>query len=483
LIRAATCFSGIGAPEMGLPSARWLWHAEFEAFPSAVMAHRHPDSVNLGDVTADEFMQRASSFGPLDLLVGGPPCQAFSVAGLRQSLSDDRGNLSLRWVEIVNAARPRIAVTENVPGWLNTPDNAFGCFLGAIVGADDALHPVGDGGWPGAGMVAGPRARLAWRVLDAQYFGVAQRRRRVFVVSSADPGVDPAAILFEPRGLRRHPPSRGETGEGTAHELAPCLSSGGRGVERTGETRGQDPVVADIVAMSSGQANAEVRTDGGAPALTCLHEAPIVTHALRGEGFDASEDGTGRGTPIVPIAYRTTSNQGCYETGHEVDALTTGTDPASHIVVFDTTQITHPANRSNPKPGDPEHPLAAGAHAPAVAFNMHKSGNDASSMGVAVDQTDCLRAFEKSPFAIQHGCAVRRLTPTECERLQGFPDGYTNIFWRSKDEAPDGPRYKALGNSMAVPCIGWILRRCSEALFREAQARIAADAGLLGDVA
>ena len=132
-LRAASCFSGIGAPELGGPQFEWLWHAEVEKFPSAVMAARFPDSTTLGDVTADDFLQRASAFGRLDLLVGGPPCQDFSVAGLRAGVAGDRGNLSLRFMEIAHAIRPRNLLVENVPGWRNMPDNAFSCFLGALV--------------------------------------------------------------------------------------------------------------------------------------------------------------------------------------------------------------------------------------------------------------------------------------------------------------------------------------------------------------
>jgi DNA (cytosine-5)-methyltransferase 1 len=176
-ISGATCFSGIGAPETAAPWIDWLWSAEIEAFPTAALAERHPESLNLGDVLANNFLDRAAALGPVSVLVGGPPCQAFSVAGLRQSLSDARGNLSLRWVQIIHAIGPVCSLTENVPGWLSTDDNAFGCFLGALVGSDDALcSPLDGGRWPRAGMVAGPRARAAWRVLDAQYFGVARRR-------------------------------------------------------------------------------------------------------------------------------------------------------------------------------------------------------------------------------------------------------------------------------------------------------------------
>lgn len=226
-MKAATCFSGIGAPEVGQPGWDWVWHAEIEPFPSAVMAERHPGSVNLGDVLAPDFIDRAKAMGPLDVLAGGPPCQAFSVAGIRGGLADPRGNLTLRWVQILHAIQPRNAITENVPGWLSMPDNAFGCFLGALVGADDALCSPLDGKWPGVGMVAGPRARASWRILDAQYFGVAQRRRRVFVVTDFGNGADPAEILFERIGDEGNiAPSR-ETGKDTTGTLAARTQGGG----------------------------------------------------------------------------------------------------------------------------------------------------------------------------------------------------------------------------------------------------------------
>jgi DNA (cytosine-5)-methyltransferase 1 len=262
-------------------------------------------------------------------------------------------------------------------------------------------------------------------------------------------------------------------------------------------------VPVETLCVATGQAGAEIGADM-APTLNCNHEAPYAmyqtAHTLRGEGFDASEDGTGRGTPLVPVssaiqagALRTNPSSGPDGVGVQADhAYTLEARAEVQAVCFDTTQITSAANYSNPKVGDPCHPLAAGMHAPAiafpgrmsatqcasaeelspslcsanptaVAFNMHKSGNDSSSMGVSEDRTDCLRAFEKSPFAVQPqpGMQVRRLTPEECEALQGFPRSYTAIPWRNKtaDQCPDGPRYKALGNSWAVPNVRWIGQR------------------------
>lgn len=172
----ASLCSGIGAAEQAMPWVNWRWCAEIEPFPSAVLAQRfgHP---NMGDITAPDFIDRARSFGPIDILAAGTPCQAFSVAGLRQSLGDDRGNLTLRFVEIVHAIDPRIVLWENVPGVLSTADNAFGCFLAALVGHSapitfPASHPRWRDGkdgryfaWPNAGVVAGPRRIAAFRVL------------------------------------------------------------------------------------------------------------------------------------------------------------------------------------------------------------------------------------------------------------------------------------------------------------------------------
>jgi site-specific DNA-cytosine methylase len=203
------------------------WHAaafsEIEAFPSSVLKHHYPDVPNLGD------MARFAEW-PLDLwlsidaIVGGPPCQAFSVAGARKGLADARGNLTLIYVELINHADnirgafglpPVIALYENVPGLLSSKDNAFGCLLAGLAGEDEPVEPPGKR-WTNAGGVFGPARAVAWRTLDAQFFQLAQRRKRVFVVASARNGFDPAAVLFEFDGVRRDSPPRREAGEGAA---------------------------------------------------------------------------------------------------------------------------------------------------------------------------------------------------------------------------------------------------------------------------
>ena len=492
-MKAATCFSGIGAPEMGAPQYDWLWHAEIEPFPSAVMVTRHPESVNLGNVLADDFIERAKAMGSLDLLAGGPPCQAFSVAGNRGGMTDSRGNLTLRWVQIQHAIQPRNAITENVPGWLSMPDNAFGCFLGALVGADDALCSPLDGKWPGVGMASGPRARVAWRILDAQYFGVAQQRRRVFVVADFGNGADPAEILFERQGVLGNPAPRRETGQRPAPTLA-ARTKGGGGLGTDFDCDG------GLVCLAHGQGGAEVGQDRS-PRLNCNHEQPIIAHSLRAEGFDGSEDGTGRGTPLVPVAYRTSGNCGAWETGDKTEALRQSTDPNAHVVAH---AIQAGALRENPSSGpdgigvqsDLAYTIEARAEVQAVAFNITPSnsnkdynarqseraqaitagGGVPSARGgdvvvFAQNQRDELRTMDiagalaaepgmKQQTYVNDAWAVRRLTPVECARLQGFPDDYCNITYRGKPAA-DGNIYKALGNSWAVPVGAWIINRIS----------------------
>ena len=204
--------SGIEAASVAWEPLGWspAWFSEIEPFPCAVLAHHYPDVPNHGDMTNLPERILAGEVEAPDILCGGTPCQAFSVAGRRRSLEDERGNLSLIFCKVADAIdatrtirheRATLIFWENVPGVLSTKDNAFGCFLAELVGADAPLSS-GSGRWPSAGYVAGPKRKAAWRVLDAQYFGIPQRRRRVFVVASARDDIDPAKILFERAGVR-----------------------------------------------------------------------------------------------------------------------------------------------------------------------------------------------------------------------------------------------------------------------------------------
>jgi DNA (cytosine-5)-methyltransferase 1 len=473
--------SGIEAASVAWHSLGWkaAWFSEIEPFPCAALSHHYPDVPNHGDMTTLPDRIRSGEVEAPDVFCGGTPCQAFSVAGKRDSLADARGNLSLTFCEIANAIdyirhdrseQPCIVFWENVPGVLSTNDNAFGCFLAQLCGGDEPLHAPD--GWPNAGCVSGPRRTAAWRILDAQYFGLAQRRRRVFVVASARAGFDPAAVLFEFDGVRRDTAPSREAGQKPAPTIAGCANGGGA----NGPGRDVDSVES-LICISSGQANAEVRTDGGAPALTCLHEAPIVAHSLRGEGFDASEDGTGRGTPLVPVAYpldlrnalrdpnkQDEQNRQGVGTGEDGDPAPTLTKAHVHGVAVAWTSdgvVADPITASEGKTYTNE-----GAN-----FRLHNCVQQPVAIGLDEEQNAHIDGFGTLKARMEAGgfqgavmtpaMQVRRLTPVECERLQGFPDNYTQIPWRKKPagECPDGPRYKALGNSWAVPVVRWIGER------------------------
>lgn len=523
--------SGIEAASVAWIPLGWEadWFSEIEAFPNAVLQHRFPGVPNFGDMTRLASLIRCGLLVAPDVLVGGTPCQSFSYAGLRGSLSDNRGLLTLSFVDIANAIdenreqrglEPGIVVWENVPGVLSTKDNAFGCFVGALAGSEGPVEPAGGHRWSNAGVVFGPQRTVAWRILDAQYFGVAQRRRRVFVVASARDGFDPAAVLFEFEGVRRDSAPSRETGQGAAADVAPSLTASGRGVERTGDSRGQD----SVISMAHGQGGAEVRTDGGAPTLTCNHEAPIAAYAVRTANTGANgqavclnpdqpqvwrvydpkgiapalQSGEGRGNAVlgkqvipqqeviaIQNASRVKSQNGLGISDPDAPMYTL--DQASqHAVAFNA--------RQDPVSGDVSGTLdTCSPQAQAVAVSLRgREGGATAELGG--ETAGCLRASSgggDKPHVLT-AMAVRRLTPRECERLQGFPDDWTLIpterknWHRDRDEmrayfersgqcftdddldrlAADGPRYKALGNSMAVPVMRWIGKRITRELVR-----------------
>jgi len=612
----------------GIEAATVAWHplgwepaafSEIEAFPRAVLTHHYPTVPLHGDFTTIE----GHEYGAIDVLVGGTPCQDFSVAGLRAGIAGDRGNLTLEFLRLAARTKPRWIVWENVPGVLSSDDGrALGAFLGG-------LAELGYG--------------FAYRVLDAQYFNLAQRRARVFVVAHLGDWRRAAAVLFERESLLGNPPPRREAGKvaptipsrGTAGgglgtdfdcdggliantlsaargaacanaadletyipvledgQVAPTLVANGN---RTGGNRppGTDgdtvtaliPVVAGTLdsegyralgqqaatgrliplAMTSGQANAPIFDNDLCPALTCLHEAPIVTHSLRAEGFDASEDGTGRGTPLVPVSFEwqrgATQNLEMLENlspaliksqtpaiafsakdhgadagpisptlrsgGHDKSHANGGVMPAVAYSIMPMnsgkdykareTDVAQPIMAGGPVGGNQGGDVIAqpvafvqncrsevrlmggdglivgalaaepGAQQQAyVAFDLrgreggaqfegpHDTANIRAASGGSsqsyvaqavgfdtynqstgdINQT-LQRGTETDQIgAIIASTAVRRLTPEECEALQGFPRGYTFVPYRGKPAA-DGPRYKALGNSMAVPVMAWI---------------------------
>ena len=363
----------------GIEAATVAWHhmgwspvgfAEIEKFPAQVLAHHYPNTPNFGDLTKHESWNIES--GTVDLLVGGTPCQAFSVAGLRRGMDDERGQLTLEFVRLAARLRPRWIVWENVPGVLSSAGGRdFGSFLGA-------LGELGYG-W-------------AYRILDAQYFGVAQRRRRVFVVGYLGDWRCAAAVLFERESMRRDSAPSREAGQ----RVAPTVGTGAP-FSRTGNGSEADALQPYAVA-------------------NCLT-------ARMHKGINSTLD-EGQ-TPVV------------------APTITAANDPSRSPQSSEVTQQVWAVMQATQ----------------AVAIGLDEEQN------ARVDGFGTLKArmdgggFEGS--VMTPAMAVRRLTPVECERLQGFPDGYTNIPWRGKSESPDGPRYKTLGNSMAVPVMRWIGERMS----------------------
>ncbi|HCT4746641.1 TPA: DNA cytosine methyltransferase [Pseudomonas aeruginosa] len=636
-----TMCSGIEAPSVALEPIgfRARWFAEIEPFPSAVLAHHYPSVPNHGDMTKLIRRILTGAIEAPPLAIAGTPCQAFSVAGWREGLTDPRGALTIKFVETIDAidlVRTRhsepecIAWWENVPGVLSDKENAFGCFLGALVGESEELQPPG-GKWKDAGCVYGPKRTAVWRVLDAQYFGLAQRRRRVFVIASARAGFDPLEVLFEREGMRRdHPPRRGEGQDLAGHApFGPALQCGcgylfdlSLGQWGCPNCEGDEGPAVEVMAgvpafggenqsrslFQAGALTAHGVRNDFASETFCV--APTVAGTLRstdgGSDVDhavanhlvagtlqangkaagsATQQDTESGLLVVHGTQDPDVVQDC--------AHTLGRNHGQENAVFDPNQITSATNRSQPTPGLC-HTMPASSQPP-IAFSCKDYGADAGDVsptlramghgeshanaggqvaiaypllevgkrtgrstfdpraglgvgaendpmftlqasaqhGVCVtgDITHTLKAegFDASEDGTGRGqpivadvaptlrsgnfrnhsnpateadslvvaSAVRRLTPRECERLQGFPDDYTLIPWaayqkamraaeaslprtatqdevlrariaalyacdvskEAADECPDGPRYKAIGNSKAVPVVRWIGRR------------------------
>ena len=613
-MRYGSVCSGIEAASVAWHSLGWeaAWLAEIEPFPSAVLKHHYPTIPNYGDMTALADRVSNLEIEAPDVLVGGTPCQAFSVAGLRQSLDDNRGQLTIKFLELAgaidtvrrNRGEPEcIIVWENVPGVLSTKDNALGCFLAGLAGESEPLLPAG-GKWSNAGCVFGPARTVAWRVLDAQYFGVAQRRRRVFVVASARDGFDPVEVLFEFDSLRRDiAPSRaqrkgvaggvaiGPSG-GCLSDLNPTLdtrakdspirnqlagavlqvtpiqnatrgkSQNGIGIGSAGDSMytldqaSQHAVFAFSENMSEPTAAIPINSmnafrspdadkstgcglgeEGEAMfTITKTHHHAVAAFkggqgaAARSIGYQVEQSPTlsasegGNRTPIVlqPIAFTITKTH-----HHAVAAqgiTLHGTDGTQSVASFtelsSSLRARIPSGVENSTTAvlqsiafEPGFLKREGTHfyyehtgalrrtpsdnAMAVAFaensrgEIRLEGGDGKRTGalstgggkpgqgapmVAVDVAGTMKACKDSggwSNSADHAAAgymqvvgdmrVRRLTPTECERLQGFPDGYTLVPHRGKPAA-DGPRYKSLGNSMAVPVMAWIGKRIDQAI-------------------
>lgn len=576
--------SGIEAASVAWEELGWkpAWFSEIELFPSSVLSTHWPEVPNLGDMTKIAAAVRAGCVPAPDIGVGGTPCQAFSIAGLRAGLADERGQLTLSYIELANAIdekrisqrqKPAIFVWENVPGVLSSADNAFGHFLAGLAGEDEAFQPGPrpENGknskywrwskasgchvpkWSKSGCIIGRQRRLAWRILDAQHFGVAQRRRRVFVVASARTDIDPTKILLECDGVRRDTPPRRSKREEIAGTLKARANSGGWSSDVDMASSGYMQVVGShwddpdnphpTLNQSNntggiGLSNQELFSQHGS-GIVAQSVSGTISHTLKADGFDASEDGTGRGTPIIAMAH----GQGGAEIkmdgtaptltcNHEAPIVATAdplpaygipgnwigrtpnnggnsTEPPFNISPCLTVTDRHGvaygfqpriARNGRGDMGDLCHTLSAqsgetgkGDSAPcvAVAFAENTRGEIRLQAGNGTI-TGPLSAGGGKPGqgypAVANGLSVRRLTPIECERLQGFPDGHTLIPTAKRkriteDEfeylrahrpeltieeayrlAADGPRYKAIGNSMAVPVMKWIGQRIDDAV-------------------
>jgi DNA (cytosine-5)-methyltransferase 1 len=402
-MRLGSVCSGIGGAELAFAGlAEPVFASEIERFPRAVLAHRFPGLRVLGD------FREIGGDHAVDVLAGGTPCQSFSVAGLRGGLADDRGNLAREFVRLADRLRPRWLLWENVPGVLSSDGGwDFGSILGALV-------ECGYG--------------CAWRSLDAQFFHLAQRRERVFVVGCLGDWRRAAAVLFEPASLRGHPPPRREA-RAAAAVGALCGTSPG-GAWRIGA---DEAAAGQLIAFGGNNTGGPIdvatacNAHGGPHGRLDFESETFIAHTLRGDGFDASEDGTGRGTPLVAVGF---------------DGTNDGSDASDDLMPTLRAQAT------------------GGQNAPAVAFSCKDHGADAGDLAPTLRAMghDASHANAGGQVAVAGNEGIRRLTPRECERLQGYPDDFTLIPWRG-GLAADGPRYKAIGNAWPVPVVRWIARR------------------------
>ena len=568
--------SGIEAASVAFAPLGWqaVAFAEIEPFPCALLAHHYPDVPNLGDLTQWRTWPAALLLR-VDILVGGTPCQAFSLAGLRESLDDARGNLTLTFCELYDhlttlrrtAGLPTpVCLWENVPGVLSTHDNAFGCFLAGLAGESLPLVPAGPAPKPGrphkwadAGAVLGPARAVAWRTLDAQYFGLAQRRRRVFALASADPSFDPLAVLFELEGLRRDTPPRREPGQSTAPTLS-ARTKGGGGLGTDAECDG-----AVIAVSAASETGAGVWTDDGLARVRCT-SAPTQPQNIVAYGGNnqsgpidiattrnASASATGRlDFETETFLVHPAEVSGTLQANGKAAGSATQQDAENGFLVPVAFKASHFTRSKDGAPDSITPPLCADAAqgdqdtlvlAPtAVAFaensrsELRLEGGDGQicgslstgggkagqgtptvaiayaiqeravcenpaagpgGMGVSSDNVAYTLEARTKPQAVafqSQSWRVRRLTPEECELLQGFPIGYTllpaparkstaklrqpadlaetvaylvalgfpNTEAAALAHSPDGPRYKAIGNSWPVPVVRWIARRIQQ---------------------
>lgn len=435
-LQAATLCSGIGAPEHALADHYdFKFSAEFDKFPSAVLGYHYPETPNLGDITK---IDGTIWHDKIDIIIGGPPCQSFSVAGDRQSLNDPRGMLTFQYLELLNQIQPPIAVYENVYGILTATGNPWGKFLGLAVGSDEIMPPGGK--WRRAGMVAGKYVSVAWRVLNARNFGLAQNRDRVY------------AVIVDSRKFGRL-------------VGAPSWFDSRRFLSISGEVSFEFGCCVRVASPQQG------KREKTAPDTATRTEFPPSISDTLGQGHGGGEnriDGVGC---YIPIAVGFSSiNYGNGAQAELSPTLRIGKCGNSSAVAFpavgfskvdaggDAREECSPTLRAGNFKDSHISSTASGA---SIAYSVdcrqatlrQETSNALLAKGSGGRSLD-----QVSPVVVGQDLSweIRRLTPIECERLQGFSDGYTNIPWRGKLNSPNGLRYKALGNSMAVPCLTYI---------------------------
>lgn len=433
-LKIATVCTGIGSPDLAAQSLDWehVFMSEVDPHASAVLAHRFPQVPNLGDMTK---IDGAKYRGSIDLICGGTPCQGFSIAGKRGGLDDPRSGLAIKFVELLAEVRPTWFVWENVPGVFSSANGRdFASFLGCLTGRSIS---VPSRGWSNSGILEGiPSAySVAWRTLDAQYFGVPQRRRRIFLVGYLGDWRPPAAVLFERESLSwNRPPSRKAKQAdhaGSAGSTAIPIHDKATRHQGGGDTRNGDGSGNGLGIGKMGDPSPTL-TAGDRHAVFCFQQdtdgEPRINGSTSGT-LSSRYGGVGNCRPLIAFS--------------------------SKDYGADATIELSPTLRS----GEFDKSWANGGAPPAIAFMANDSGNDA-----ALDIAPTLRVGTGGNYpAIAFRHIVRSLTPRECERLQGLPDDWTQVEYRGKP-MPDGPRYKMCGNSIAFPVIKWILSRIDSAI-------------------
>lgn len=396
-------FSGCGGFDLGFERGglSCSWQCEIDPQASSVLARHWPNVTRFSDIRE----VKKKHLAPVDVIVGGFPCQGFSIAGRGGGLDDERSGLFYELLRVVRLCRPRLVAWENVPGLLS---NDRGRDFGRV------LRGLADCGYFGA-----------WRVLDSQFFGSAQRRKRVFGVFARGHrgAISCAEILALIGGVRRHPAEGKEKGQEVAFTLT--ASAGKRC--GSGEGHSGNFIAGTLTARSKEKAGHNARDEAGLMAARCqtsrgqrndAESDNLIAHTLTAAGFDASEDGTGRGSPLLAIRTSQTGANGVSQLSH---TLGTGNGPCDI--------------------------------AP-IAFNFQQGGDTA--LGMSEEGEPPLRT--NGDLAMQSEMGVRRMTPREWERLMTYPDDWTR-FGADGEEFHDGPRYRMCGNGVVANVAEWLGRR------------------------